>query len=154
MVPKWFLNLFVLVGKYIKKFFTYIKDEFVDIYTTFVYGDWKTKMSFFIMGFGSIARGKVLRGILFLVFQVVFIVYLCFGGIHWLSKFKTLGDTKASTVYDPNLDTYVRVDGDDSFKIMLYSLLTIIFIIAFIWTWRTNVKQNKIMEDILKSGKT
>lgn len=152
-VPKWFLNLFVIAAKYIKKFFTFIKDEFVDIYTTFIYGDWKTKLSFFVMGFGSIARGQILRGLLFLVFQVVFIIYMCFGGVHWLSKFKTLGDTYATTVYDPNLDTYVRVDGDDSFKIMLYSLMTIIFIIAFVWTWRTNVKQNRIMEDILKSGK-
>lgn len=152
-VPKWFLNLFVLAGKYIKKFFTYIKDEFVDVFTTFTTGDWKTKMSFFVMGFGSLARGQIVKGLLFLVFEVVFIVYMIFGGVHWLSKFKTLGDTTAATVYDPELDTYVRVDGDDSFKIMLYSLLTIIFIISFIWTWRTNVKQNRIMEDILKSGK-
>ena len=32
-------------------------------------------------------------------------------------------------------------------------MLTIFFIIAFIYTWRMNVKQNKISEEILKSGK-
>ena len=42
---------------------------------------------------------------------------------------------------------------DNSFKILLYGVLTIFFIVAFIYTWRVNVKQNKIAEGILKSGK-
>ena len=43
--------------------------------------------------------------------------------------------------------------GDNSFRILLYGVLTIFFIVAFIYTWRLNVKQNKIAEGILKSGK-
>ena len=42
---------------------------------------------------------------------------------------------------------------DNSFKILLYGVLTIFFIVAFIYTWRLNVKQNRIAEGILKSGK-
>ena len=43
--------------------------------------------------------------------------------------------------------------GDNSFKILLYGVLTLFFIIAFLYTWRMNVKQNKISEQILRSGK-
>ena len=43
--------------------------------------------------------------------------------------------------------------NDNSFKILLYSVLTIFFIIAFIYTWRVNIKQNKTAEKILASGK-
>lgn len=49
--------------------------------------------------------------------------------------------------------SYVEVNGDDSFKILLYGLLTILFIIAFVYTWRLNVKQNRISEEILATGK-
>ena len=105
------------------------------------------------MGFGNIARGQILRGLLFLFFQVVFIVYMVTTGGYWLSKFRTLGDVPPGEVYNEILDTYVRVNGDDSFKILLYGLLTILFIIAFIYTWRLNVKQNRISEEILASGK-
>jgi len=152
-IPTGLINFFVNIFRNIVGFFGKIKDDIVEIYTTFVYGDYKTKVSYLVMGFGSIARGQILRGILFLLFEIVFIAYMILAGAHWLGKFKTLGDTYAQNVYDPVLDTYVRVDGDDSFKIMLYGLLTVFFIIAFIYTWRLNVKQNKISEEILKSGK-
>lgn len=152
-IPGWFVSLFIAIWNAIKKFFIGIKNELVDIFNTFKDGDWKTKVSYLIMGFGSIARGQVLRGMLFLFFEIVFIVYMIFAGGHWLSKLPTLGTQAPGTVYDPTLDTYVRVAGDDSFKCLLYGVLTILFILAFIYTWRLNIKQNKISEYILKQGK-
>jgi arabinogalactan oligomer/maltooligosaccharide transport system permease protein len=130
-----------------------VANEFKDIVQTFRNGDWKTKLSFLVMGFGSIARGQVLRGILFLLFEIVFIVYMIFAGAHWLSQLPTLGTKGPSVVYNEVLDQYVSQYNDNSFKILLYGVLTIFFIIAFIYTWRLNVKQNKISEEILKSGK-
>ena len=130
-----------------------VANEFKDIVQTFRNGDWKTKLSFLVMGFGSIARGQVLRGILFLLFEIVFIVYMIFAGAHWLSLLPTLGTKGPSVVYNEVLDQYVSQYNDNSFKILLYGVLTIFFIIAFIYTWRLNVKQNKISEEILKSGK-
>ena len=130
-----------------------VANEFKDIVQTFRNGDWKTKLSFLVMGFGSIARGQVLRGILFLLFEIVFIVYMIFAGVHWLSQLPTLGTKGPSVVYNEVLDQYVSQYNDNSFKILLYGVLTIFFIIAFIYTWRLNVKQNKISEEILRSGK-
>lgn len=130
-----------------------VANEFKDIVQTFRNGDWKTKLSFLVMGFGSIARGQVLRGILFLLFEIVFIVYMIFAGAHWLSLLPTLGTKGPSVVYNEVLDQYVSQYNDNSFKILLYGVLTIFFIIAFIYTWRLNVKQNKISEEILRSGK-
>ena len=105
------------------------------------------------MGFGSIARGQILRGLLFLLFEVVFIVYMITAGFHWLGKLPSLGTQASGMVYDPKLDTYVRVAGDDSFKCLLYGVMTILFILAFIYTWRLNIKQNQISEMLLKEGK-
>ena len=142
-------NLWTVINNFCGK----VVYEFVDIFVTFKEGDWKTRVSYLIMGFGSIARGQVLRGVLFLLMQVVFIVYMIFGGVHWMSMLGTLGTKGPERVYDDFLDTYVTQYNDNSFKIMLYGVLTIFFIIGLIYTWRLNIKQNKIAEGIIKSGK-
>lgn len=146
-------RFFKLIGSYIKRGVLGIGHGFQDIGQTFVQGDWKTKLSFVIMGFGSFARGQVLRGILFLLFEVVFIVYMFAGGAHWLSLLPSLGRQGPTSEYDPILDTYTTVYHDNSFQILLYGVLTFFFIFAFLYTWRVNVKQNKIAEQILRSGK-
>ncbi|MGM9858759.1 MAG: carbohydrate ABC transporter permease [Bacilli bacterium] len=146
---RWFKKL----GKKIVKGFVAIGHFFRDLGTTFVKGSIPTKISYLIMGTGNIARGQVLRGLFFLVFQVVFILYMVFTGGYWLGKFDNLGDVAAHMELDPILDVYVQVPGDDSFKILLYGLLTILFIIAFIYTWYLNIKQNRILDKIVASGK-
>ena len=118
---------------------------------TFKNGDWKTKVSYFVMGFGSCARGQWGRGILFFVFQTVFNLYMFFpnaqfSGLYYLGKLSTLG------TIETHKEGRRTVYGDNSFFILLYGVLTIFFIIAFIYTWYTNVRQNRISEEILKSG--
>ena len=136
------------------KFGKSVANEFTDIFLTFKNGDWKTRMSYFVMGFGNIARGQVLRGLLFLTMEVVFIVYMALAGVNWLSQLPSLGVMgPEKNVYDPILDQYTTIYHDNSFKILLYGVLTIFFIVAMIYTWRLNVKQNKIAQQILASGK-
>ncbi|MBO7662472.1 MAG: sugar ABC transporter permease [Clostridia bacterium] len=143
------MNLFRALGKGIAG----IGRELGEIGSTFVHGDWKTKISFFIMGFGSLARGQILRGVLFLLFEAVFIAYMVMSGGYWLSMLPTLGITGPSEEYSEILDAYVTRYHDNSFQILLYGVLTIFFIIAFIYTWRVNIRQNRIAEKILASGK-
>lgn len=153
-IPSKIGHFFVKVWNTIKKGVLAVKNEFVDIFTTFKEGSWQTKVSYFVMGFGNLARGQILRGVLFLLFELVFIGYMIIAGGHWLSKLTTLGtEAGQANVYDPATDSYIAAPGDDSFKILLYGLLTVIFIIALIYTWRVNVKQNKILDKIVKSGK-
>ncbi len=158
-------SLFAKLGRGIVQFFVNcwlaVKNSAVDIFTTFTKGNWAVKLSFFIFGFGNLYYGQILRGILFLLFEVVFIGYMLVpsGGLYWLSKGnwfqtgKTVGTVQGSFVYDPIFDTQVWQSGDDSVKVMLYGLLTIIFIIAFIYTWRVQVKQCRICMDITAKGK-
>ena len=140
-------------GKGIKRAGLGIAHGIKDIVMTFVKGDWKTKVSFAVMGFGNLARGQILRGLLFLFFEIVFIGYMVLTGGYWLSMLPSLGKQGPEYVKDPVYDVTVPVYHDNSFKILLYGVLTIFFIIAFIYTWRQNVKQNKLAEQILRSGK-
>lgn len=123
---------------------------FKDLGLTFVNGDYKTKVSYFIMGFGSFARGQWLRGLLFLVFEIVFILYMALFGGYYLGKLNSLGYWyEASTIAEDGTIIY----GANSFNIMLYGVLSLFFIVAFIYTWYLNIKQNKIAEQIIKDEK-
>ncbi len=121
--------------------------EIADVVMTFVHGDWKTRISFLVMGFGNCMRGQYFRGILFFLFQTVFNLYMFNFGMPYLAKFATLGDIPTTK------KGRVTVYGDNSFFILLYGILTIFFVLAFIYTWRVNIKQNKLGQMYLKQGK-
>ncbi len=152
-IPAFFKNVGLTIWNAIKSAGSAIGKEFADLGSTFVHGDWKTKISYVVMGFGCLTRGQILRGLLFLLFEVVFIGYMVLAGCHWLSMLPSLGLLGPTKEYDLILDVEVTTYHDNSFKILLYGVLTIFFIIAFIYTWRVNIKQNKMAEKILASGK-
>ena len=147
-IPKALLGLLMGILNFFKGVFTGIGKGLKDIVMTYVHGDWKTKVSYTVMGFGSLMRGQWLRGLLFFVFQTVFNLYLWFFGISYVSKLPTLGTVATRTTAEG-----ATVYGDNSFLIMLYGVLTFFFILAFLYTWYANIKQNRIAEQIIKSGK-
>ena len=153
VIPNGIKNGVFAIGRFFKKLGLGIAHECKDIVTTFIYGDWKTKVSYLVMGFGCIARGQILRGILFFLFEGIFIAYMILYGGYWLGMLPSLGKLGPAEEYDEVLDTFVVKYHDNSFRILLYGVLTIFFIIAFIYTWRVNIKQNKTAEGIIKSGK-
>ena len=160
-IPGWFVSLFVKLFNIIKGFLIGVKDEVLDIGNTFKKGNWAVKLSFLVFGLGNLYYGQILRGILVLVFEIVFVVYMVIpsGGIHWINKVnwfitgQTVGDVQGGLVFDENLDQYVWATGDDSVRVLLYGLLSVIFVIAFIATWRMQVKQCRINMEITEMKK-
>lgn len=134
-----------LVGK----FFGALGNDFKEIGLTFAEGDWKTKVSFLIMGFGPIMRKQFVRGIAFLAMEVLFILYMAGFGWNYLKDIGTLG-TVARVVNDNGTYSY----NDNSFLILLYGILSIIIIFAFLVVWRMNIRENRNEEELLAAGKT
>lgn len=128
-------------------FFKAVGKDFAEIGTTFAHGDWKSRLSYVIMGFGQLLRGQFAKGIAFLATEVLFIWYMCQVGVRYLEKFSTLGTVETTKIHRKT------VYGDNSFLILLYSLLTICIIVFFIFLWRLNIRENLKEELILKSGK-
>ncbi len=128
-------------------FFSAAGANIKEIGTTFAQGDWKTRISFIIFGFGPLLRGQIVKGLALLAAELGFIIYMTQFGWQYLSKMNTLGTVatqkiKRKTVY-----------GDNSFNILLYGLLSIVLILLLIVVWRINVKENYEEEKILKQGK-
>ena len=96
-IPSWFKNLGLKIWAFLKNLFWGIVNFFKNLGLTFWYGDWKTKVSYFVMGFGSVMRGQWLRGILFFLFEVIFIVYMVAFGGHYLGRLYILGEIGSTT---------------------------------------------------------
>ena len=146
--PKNIGNFFKNIGSTIGKGAKTLVNDLKDIGTTFVEGDWKTKVSFVVMGFGQLLRKQFARGIAFLGIEIAYIVYMANTGLVNLAKFSTLGTVESG--YDEN---YIYTYGDNSFLILLYSVMAIMLTIVFIFVWRMNVKGNRQAELLLKEGK-
>ena len=160
-IPLWFVGLGSKILKFFKNCWTGIKEEVGGTVTTFTKGNWAVKLSFVIFGFGNFFYGQIARGVLFLLFEVIFIVYMCLpsGGAYWLAKGNwfqhgaTVGTEQGAFEYNMIYDTDVWVPGDDSVKVLLYGLLTIVFIFAFFVTWRMQIRQCRVNMDIVASGR-
>ncbi len=129
-------NAFAALGK-----------DIAEIGTTFVQGDWKTKVSYLIFGFGPLMRGQIVKGLGYLILEVLFFWYMAGFGGKYLAKFSTLGTVATQKVGRKT------VYGDNSFMILLFSILTIIIIAALILVWRMNIRENLQEETALKAGK-
>ncbi len=111
---------------------------FQGLWIRFVKGDWRTKISYVIMGFGCFSRSpkQIVKGLLLFAVEAVFIVYMIFIGGPNLAKFGTLGTS--AQIPDPSGFGYI--DGDNSFEILLFSVMTIMLMIFMIVVYIKNTK--------------
>ena len=122
-------------------------EDIREIGTTFAQGDWKTRLSYVVMGAGPLLRGQIVKGLAFLAAEILFILYMVQFGWQYVSKITTLGTVETQKVRRKT------VYGDNSFLILLFGILTIILIVVLIAIWRMNVKENFLEERRLKEGK-
>ena len=131
----------------VSRFFRWLGKDLKEIGLTFSEGDWKTKLSFLIMGFGQLLRGQIVRGLTMLALEGGILYYILDFGWGYLKDIFTLG------VVETHKEGRKTVYGDNSFLILLYGLLTLVIVVALIYLWRVNIRQNREAEQQLKRGK-
>jgi len=128
-------------------FFKALGNGFKEIGTTFIEGDFRTKISFLIFGFGPLLRGQILIGAALLALEVLFFWFMAGFGWKYLSKIGTLGTVATKKVGRKT------VYGDNSFLILLFGVLALFAIFAFVLIWYINIRENRKEELLLKNGK-
>lgn len=154
-IIKAFLNIFVGLYKgtiYIGKA---IYKGAKSYWSTFIKGNWKTRLSYIMMGSGNLFNGQIAKGITFLVAQIGFILMMIFFGANYLGLITTLGtDLPEPAHWDPDLGVYVpAVRGHNSMLILLFSVTVIMLIIAFLMVYNKNIKSAYENQTILTEGK-
>ncbi len=152
-------SFFVGIPKVLFAFFFAIGNSFYNFGKRFADGDFATKLSYIIMGFGNAVRGQIIKGILFLVAEVAYVAYMITFGWQYISEMLSLGTVHRKiieTVLDTEKGTRIDVtlaDASNSMLIMLFGLLTLFITIAFFAIYVVSTKSAAQVEKTVKSGK-
>lgn len=132
------------------------KNDFTTEYTVlnaFKKGDIFTRLSALIMGLGNITRGQIVKGLLFLAGELGIIYFFISLGINNIIDFMHLGGSEAQKVWNESKQIYEYIGGDNSLLMLLYGVVSIAVLIAFVILWRENMKSAYYAQCIKASGK-
>lgn len=136
-----------------KKLLNSIGNYFKNFGVAVVKGDIWVKISLFIMGAGYIAGGQIINGLIMTALEAVFGVMCVFYALPNLAKFGTLGTVQFEQVFDPLTLTSTVNDYDNSFLILLNSIIALFVILIFILVYIQNVKVVYNLQEKKKAGK-
>lgn len=113
----------------------------------FIQGNWAVRLSYLIMGMGGFAYGQYATGAMYLVLEALFIVFFILLGLPNLSLLGTLGTQGSGFNED-----FEIVPGDNSVTILLFSVMTFIFLLFFIIMYVKNTKTAEANFLAVKNG--
>ena len=145
-------KVFARALKVTGEFFRSLADGFTGFFENFIKGDWITKVSYLIMGFGCLARKQIVRGLIFLASEILFILYMVTSGAYYLSMMSTLGVNQQGEVWDPAQEIFVVSKGDNSMLLLLFSVITVILCVIFFIIYLKSVRMAWENEVKLKNG--
>ncbi len=119
----------------------------------FIQGDWITRLSYIIMGVGSLLRKQWVRGITYLGLQIMLLYYLVTYGFSQIAGLRYLGTQTQGQVFDESRGIYVYTSGDNSMLFLLFGVIAIFIIIAFIGIYFISVFNAIENQKIIEQGK-
>ena len=117
------------------------------------YGDTFTKLSFFILGAGNIARKQIVKGLIYLAMELGFLFYMVIYGLGALGKFGSLGTQDSGLSFNEATGVYEQVSADNSMLILLAAVVALVVIVFFCVMWRKNVLSAYRSQQLQEQGK-
>jgi arabinogalactan oligomer/maltooligosaccharide transport system permease protein len=143
-------KIFCAIGRFFKRIFLTIGKGFAGYFSRFVKGDWATKCSYLVMGVGNASKGQLVKGFLFLLVEVAYILFMVFFGWGYLVKFPTLGTVSP---VDENGRRVKGIVPDNSMLTLLYGVMTIIVTVLFFCVYIANTKSAYKAQQTVAEGK-
>ena len=138
--------------KKISGFFKAIGRYFKNFGVAFAKGDIWVKLSAVIMGAGYFARKQIVNGLIMLIVEAAFVL-MCVGyAAPNLAKFGTLGTVKFEQVFDPLTMQTTTNNYDNSFQILLNSVVALFIILIFVLFYIHNIKTVYKLQQMKEKG--
>lgn len=135
-----------------KKCMEAIKKYFREFGVSVAKGDIWTKLSLIVMGAGYFGRKQIGKGILMTLLEALIIwVEVAVTG-PYMVKLNTLGTVQREEIFDPLTMTKTVNDFDNSLLILLYGLIGVIILVAFVLLWISNVKATYRLQKMKENG--
>ena len=117
-----------------------IRDWVLTYVNMFREGDLGVKLSFVCMGAGAFAHRQIAKGIAYLGIELLFIFYMLFNGAGAIKGFFTLGTEFTYDLNYINDGTSVAVAGDNSMLMLLFGVVAVLVIVAFLVMYFANIR--------------
>jgi arabinogalactan oligomer/maltooligosaccharide transport system permease protein len=127
-----------------------------NVFAMFKTASFPTKLSFFTMGAGQLLRKQYAKGILYLATQILFTLFLVFFGGRYIAQLFSgnLGTRLAGEIWNEELQIFEKVQGDNSFLILLYGVASIVLCVLYALVWAMNIKGSYQNDLRIKNGES
>ncbi len=117
-------------------------------------GSYKTRLSFILMGFGQIAAGQIGKGVFYMGIQLLFLLYMIFFGGGYIAHLFSgdLGTRLSGEHWNEELQIFEKIKGDNSFLILLYGVVSLVVVVAFLLLWGIQAKGSYQNDVRLRGG--
>lgn len=114
----------------------------VTVQEAFKKGGFDTKLSFLIMGFSNLYHKQFIKGLLFLLSEILFLIAFVTQVIPSINGLITLG-TNAQGLVEKDvggIKMKVAMEGDNSMLLLIFGLASLIFCLFFVYIYWCNLK--------------
>ncbi len=111
-------------------------------------------IGYICMGLWNIQAGQIVKGLLYFISEIAFILFMIFKGVESIIGLITLGTNQQGMVFNEATGIYDRIDGDNSMLLLLGGVITLFVIALFCFIWLTYIKDGKAIVERYNSGKT
>ncbi len=119
---------------------------------SFAKGDLYTKLSAVFMGAGLIGHKQIAKGILILLCEIAWVIYMIRTGIHSIALLPSLGDSAQEKVWNEAKQIYEYTAGDNSQQILLYGVVALFVVAAIVVLWILQMKHSYKMQKKIENG--
>ena len=147
------LALPMSIGKGFRNIFISIARFFSSLFHQIAAGDLWVKSSLLLCGMGYFGRRQYGKGILATLLQLAAICLFPVFFLPYLRKFDTLGDVERQTIFNPETLKNEVNAFDDSFQILLFGVVGILFLFACLILYVKNIGWVSALQKKAEEGK-
>ncbi|MGI1771308.1 carbohydrate ABC transporter permease [Streptococcus uberis] len=117
-------------------------------------GGWDIKLSAIIMGFANLMNKQFIKGTLFLISEIAFLIAFVTQIIPAIKGLITLGTQTQGMVTKviDGIKMQVAVDGDNSMLMLIFGLASLIFCLVFAYIYWCNLKSASHLFELKNKG--
>lgn len=131
---------------FFKNLLNSIKEKYISFVNFFKISNANVRASMCLMGAGQIMYHQYTKGIIYLIIEILAIIFFALFGFQWLVGLITLGTVEA--------DPWTGKEGDNSVIFLLLGLFSLFLLLFFIGIYISNVKDAyKSSQDVIKGIK-
>ena len=136
-----------------RHFFGAIRNFFAAFIHHLSTGDLWVKTSLVLCGMGYWGRRQYIKGVVATLLQIIALSLFPTFFLPFLRKFDTLGDTERQTIFNPETLKNEVNAFDDSFQILLFGVVGILFLLACLTLYIKNISWVRALQEKEKTGR-